>query len=343
MNKGSGGAGGEGRGIWKGYYGEEPFDLRLAVLRLFCRLPFLAGAVLLGTLLLGGGYYVKNVLLREENPYAVTSVFRVEYHVEEEKDVGTVFINEASWNTYIHSEMFLEWMEACLKEQGGPETGAQVLQEMLRANLATDLRLPSVTVTGPSPEECVAVAQAVETVMTGELARQIREIASVMVVDPGDQALEVVPDVRVGRAVALGAVLSCFAVLTAVLLKEAGDDSIWLPSSLGRRYGLNCVGTLESRELWENLRYHFGCPGQEDSFWERRMGWTLPEYWKGCGGPGDRRGSAAGRLCPPPRAVPRSAGSFGRRRAFCWLWGRDVPAAGRWSLCFRSWSSRTAR
>ena len=271
MNKGSGGAGGEGRGIWKGYYGEEPFDLRLAVLRLFCRLPFLAGAVLLGTLLLGGGYYVKNVLLREENPYAVTSVFRVEYHVEEEKDVGTVFINEASWNTYIHSEMFLEWMEACLKEQGGPETGAQVLQEMLRANLATDLRLPSVTVTGPSPEECVAVAQAVETVMTGELARQIREIASVMVVDPGDQALEVVPDVRVGRAVALGAVLSCFAVLTAVLLKEAGDDSIWLPSSLGRRYGLNCVGTLESRELWENLRYHFGCPGQEDSFWERRI------------------------------------------------------------------------
>ena len=56
-----------------------------------------------------------------------------------------------------------------------------------------------------------------------------------------------------------------------MLLKEAGDDSIWLPSSLGRRYGLNCVGTLESRELWENLRYHFGCPGQEDSFWERRI------------------------------------------------------------------------
>lgn len=50
--------------MWKGYYGKEPFDLRLAALRLAYRLPLLVAVTLLGALLTGGGYYAKNVLLR---------------------------------------------------------------------------------------------------------------------------------------------------------------------------------------------------------------------------------------------------------------------------------------
>ena len=311
MRDGFGLSGGESRGMWKGYYGEEPFDLRLALLRLIYRLPFLAGAILAGTFLGGGGDYVKNVLLRGENLYSATSVFRVEYRVAEEKDVGMVFINEASWNPYLHSEMFLDLVQSALKEQGGPGIEEQALSEMLRANLASDLRLPSVIVTGSVPEDCVAAAKAVESVLTGEFARQIREIASVSVVDSGDRAQEVIPDVRVGRAFVLSAVVSFFIVLTAALLKEAGDDSIRLPSSLGKRYGLKCAGTLGSRELWENLKYHFGVPGEEDSLWKRKVAvcpvqgeldsrevleglWRAWEQQESKTGAGDKAGRAAG-------------------------------------------------
>ncbi len=94
--------------MWEGSYGKEPFDLRLTVLRLLACADRILLLTLAGTLLFGGGYYVKNVLLRQEKQYGITSVYRVEYAVEEEKDVGTVYINEMSWNTYLHSQEFLD-------------------------------------------------------------------------------------------------------------------------------------------------------------------------------------------------------------------------------------------
>ena len=102
--------------MWKGYYGKEPFDLRLTALRVFARLPVIIAVTVLGSLLFGGGYYVKNVLLRGESQYAVTSRFRIEYAVDEEKDVGTVYINEVSWNTYLQTDLVLDAVRKYMTE-----------------------------------------------------------------------------------------------------------------------------------------------------------------------------------------------------------------------------------
>ena len=63
--------------MWEGSYGKEPFDLRLTVLRLIACMDKVLIFTLAGTLLFGGGYYVKNVLLRPETQYGITSVYRV--------------------------------------------------------------------------------------------------------------------------------------------------------------------------------------------------------------------------------------------------------------------------
>ena len=245
------------------YYGKEPFDLKLTILRMLYRLPVIGGLTVLGTLLFGGGYYVKNVLLQGPAFYQVVSVYRVEYDVQDEKDVGQVYINQATWTTYIRSGMFLEHLQAYLAEDGesGVTMSEQELAEALGADLASDLRIPSTIVTTDDPEKSMRIAAGVEAVMTGALASEIREIKSIHVVDPGDPAVEVVPDVRVGRALILSAVLSCFFAMVLLLLKETGDDSIWLPGSVWKRYGIKCAGTIESRELAENLHYFF--PGEK--------------------------------------------------------------------------------
>nr|WP_296487670.1 hypothetical protein [uncultured Acetatifactor sp.] len=241
------------------YYGKEAFDLKLTILRMLYRLPVIAGLTILGTVVFGGGYYVKNVLLQGPTFYKAVSVYRVEYDVQDEKDVGQVYINQATWTTYIRSEMFLENLQTYLAEdgEGGGIMSEQELAEALQADLASDLRMPSTIVTTDDPEKSIRIAAGVETVMTGALASEIREIASVHVVDPGDVAVEVVPDVRVGRALILSAVLSCFFAVIFFLLKETGDDSIWLPASLWRRYGLRTAGTPKSREFAESMKYFF--------------------------------------------------------------------------------------
>ncbi len=245
-------------------YGKEPFDLRLTMLCMCRRVPLIAAVVLLGTGLFGGGYYVKNVLLHKERPYAVTSIYQVAYAAEE-KDVGAVYINETSWNTYLQSQMFLDAVRSHLEESAeggnGPVPENEELAGMLKAFLASDLRVPSTVVTTESPEKSLWIARGVEAAMTEEFAREIREIASIMVIDPGKTAKEVIPDVRVGRAFALSAVLSFFFAIVAVLLHITGEDGIRLPDLLWKRYGVKSLGTIESNELSENLRYFFSTEG----------------------------------------------------------------------------------
>ncbi len=248
--------------MWEGSYGKEPFDLRLTVLRLLACADRILLLTLAGTLLFGGGYYVKNVLLRQEKQYGITSVYRVEYAVEEEKDVGTVYINEMSWNTYLHSQEFLDAVMEYMKEFSSlmdsdwpDQITEEQVSEALTAYLASDLRVPSTTVITDSAAASQLIARAVEQAMTRDFPKGIREISGIRVIDAPKEAVEVIPDVRPGRAFALSAVLSCFFAVVILLLKETGDDNIWLPATIRRRYGVKTLGTLESPELTENLHY----------------------------------------------------------------------------------------
>lgn len=250
--------------MWEGSYGKEPFDLRLTVLRLIACVDRIALFTLAGTLFFGGGYYVKNILLRPEAQYGITSVYRVEYAVEEEKDVGVVYINEMSWNTYLHSHEFLETVREHIAENSsGMDSDwplhitEEEISESLTAYLASDLRVPSTTVVTDHKAASRFIARAVEQTMTEDFPEGIREISDIRVIDAPEEAEEVVPDVRPGRAFALSAILSCFFAVVILLLKETGDDSIWLPATIRRRYGLKTLGTLESPELPENICYFY--------------------------------------------------------------------------------------
>lgn len=244
------------------YYGKEPFDLRLTVLRMLRRLHIIAAVTVLGTALFGGGYYVKNVLLRPEKLYAARSIYHVEYEMSEASAVALIYINGMSWNTYLRTQDFVDAVQLRL-ERANQENSLQVtvsdeeLREIVTAVLESDQRVPFTIVTTESPEKSVRIALAVEAVMTEEFPLWVREVAGISVIDHGDTAEEVIPDVRPVRAVVLSAVLSCFFAVVAMLLKEIGDDSIWLPASLWRRYGLKAAGTLESRGLAENIACFF--------------------------------------------------------------------------------------
>lgn len=235
-------------------YGKEAFNLRLTICRMVIKLPLLAGLILLGTLLVGGGYYLKNVVLRENPGYIAQSVYHVEYAVESEAEIGAVYINQTSWNTYVHSDAFLGAVQALLD---GKEIDRDVLSGMLEAYLASDLRVPSIEVRALDKDLCTEVHQAVDEVMVTAVPKQLREIEAITIMDSEKEAYAYLPDVRVGRAFALGAVLSCFFVIVVFLIKETWVDALWLPVSLWKRYSLPAVGTLASRELVQNMQFHF--------------------------------------------------------------------------------------
>lgn len=244
-------------------YGKEPFDLRLEVLCLCRNLWKILAVTVLGTVLFGGGYYVKNVLQQPDPGYAASSTYKVEYF-ENPNAAGAYYINEATWNSLIHTGEFLDGVETHLQEAAdrGETKAAEVLamgresiSGALSATLPSDFSIPMTKATLQEPAESVALAAAVEETMCNEFAETIAEIRLIKVLDHGNLAEAVVPDVRSVRAVILAAILSLFFAVVISLLWELSCDSIWLPATLRRRYGLKDLGTVHSAGLAENVKY----------------------------------------------------------------------------------------
>lgn len=244
-------------------YGKEPFDLRLMCLRLCRNLWKILAVTAVGTLLFGGGYYVKNVLLQPDPGYAASSTYKVEYK-ENPNAAGAYYINEATWNSLLHTGEFLDGVEKHLQEEsdGGDAKAAEVLamgrdawSAGLSATLPSDFSIPVTQATTQDPEMSIALAHATEAAMCEEFAESMAEIDKIKVLDPGDRAEAVVPDIRPVRAVVLAAVVSLFFAVVLFSLVEIARDSIWLPATLRRRYGLNSLGTVESVGFTENLAY----------------------------------------------------------------------------------------
>lgn len=247
--------------MWEGSYASEPFDLRLTVLRLVRNLGRILLAVLVGTLLFGGGYYVRNVLLGRQPNYESVITCKLEY-TNPPVQSGDYYINEMTWNTYLDSEEFRRMVE-----ESEPFVYMDVTADMwtecpggvaqaLSAAVASDIHVPSFTVSTPVREKTNTLCQVVQKVLAEEFAAGIPEVASIKVIDVSGPEL-VKPDVRPLRAVILSAVLSCFFAVVFVLLREIGADSIWLPATLRRRYGLKPLGTIKSIECKENICYLF--------------------------------------------------------------------------------------
>lgn len=244
--------------MWEGCYSSEPFDLRLTVLRMIRCLGWVAALTLLGTLVFGGGYYVKNVLLGEGPRYEQTITCKIEY-TDPPMQSGDYYINEMTWNTYVDSQAFWEMLTDPVHAL--PDQPPEVFlgcprEDCLSAAVASDIHVPSVTVSCPVRETTERLSGAVQEVLTDGFVKSLPEVASLRVIDVSDVE-RVMPDVRPLRAVVLSAVLSCFFAVTALLLREIGADSIWLPATLRRRYGLKPLGTVNSAELAQNTCYLF--------------------------------------------------------------------------------------
>lgn len=253
--------------MWEVSYGKEPFDLRLTLLRLLMQWKSIILWIAAGTILFTGGYYVKNVVLSGAGEYCAESRYRIDYSVEDEQ-VGAVMINSATWDIYVHTDEFLEYVESYL---GDTSLTREQLREMIQGDLESDWRVPRTRVTGTDRDVCERVAKAVENTMVEHFADGISEINDMRVIDYGTPAMPVDPDVRVFRAFVLGVVLSVFFVFLIYLVIEIGSDAIWLPATIRHRYGLKVLGTLESSTLTENISHLFAdrkrvcvCPVQKE-------------------------------------------------------------------------------
>ena len=251
-----------GRSDW----GKEPFDLRLTVLRLIRRLPQMLAVMIAGTLLTGCGYLAKKVWLAPDPGYRASATFLTEYS-DPDWFVKGIYINDYSWNIWLDSDEFTGYINQYLPAPYSKEK----LSGMLEALVYSDLRVMEVFAYSRDPEEAELVIQAVKRAMTEDFPRGMSAVDWIRVTDekPGQK---VTMDVRPARAFLLGGIVSVFFTVVIFLLMELWEDKIWLPTTLGSRYGLKQAGIPGTETFRENMKYFFRgknrvalCPVDEDT------------------------------------------------------------------------------
>ncbi len=238
------------------YYKKEPLDMRLIVLRLLRQWRTLLVWTIIGTIVFGGGYYLRYVVL-PPTQYAALSLYYVTYETPPDSgnasDRGISYINHETWNRWLSTDEFLDILYEKLDGTQEAAIDRKTMKSYLSAELLTDHRMPDTIVMTSDPEISMRIAAGVEQAIVEMIGAEYG-IEMIRVVDHADETY-IYNNARPMNALILAASLSFLAVVAFLLLKEIGSDSIWLPGTLTARYGLKSLGAGSGHTFSENVCY----------------------------------------------------------------------------------------
>ena len=236
--------------MWECKNASETVDIKLLTIQLIRKLWWILVVTLLGGLLAGGVYILVKTVFEPETSYESISKFYIEYAVNEEGVEETHF-NSYTWEDLIQMDLILDVVSGEMKT----ETTKEELQDAIKATLLSDERILTVTTTTSSKELTEEIALAAEQglIIFGDI---MEESETIKVIDSQGQATEVVLQLQVGRAITLGSVISLILIATLILLYFVLDDSIYIPATITKRYGIPVIGTdIEVEGLNQNMKF----------------------------------------------------------------------------------------
>lgn len=210
-------------------------------LRLRSRLWILPLFALVGALVGGGIYFLVTCIFADARQYQEVSKLYIDFAYDE---TGTVYdyYNGATWTDLLTAEPRLSGVIA----EEIPDISIEEVKNSVKAEILSDIRLMTVTVTNADREKTERIAQAVNEALQsfGEQAKEFEKITFLSAEGP---SLELVSD-RTRNAVLLGAVLGL--ILAAILLwiRVLTGDGIYAPEEAAERFDLPVLGVLTEDE-----------------------------------------------------------------------------------------------
>ncbi|MBR4082735.1 MAG: hypothetical protein IKK33_00465 [Lachnospiraceae bacterium] len=247
-------------------YAKEPFDTKLFVLKFIKKIHWVLMGMLIGAFLIGGEYYVKKVVFGGPVEYEITTKYYIEYtNINPETGELHNYINGATWKEWVVSDWFVDRVWQLSTEKVNITEKYNVQKEDLKtfffADLPSDIRIPVSRVTTPYEELTVLLNEALQEVYF-IFESEHPEMSSIEIIDE-TPIQEADKDVRLLRAIILGAVVGGFIGTFGVSLWLIWDDTITIPETFNYRYDIPMVGYLgkdlvaDSNEIVTNIEYLF--------------------------------------------------------------------------------------
>ncbi len=211
--------------MWESKYANAGMDMKKLLLCFIGKIWIALLAVLLGAVLGGGAYAVSRVVPESKREYQAMSKIYLDFAADETGEVYQAY-NGYTWNDLMATDPILDVTMQYLPEDYTREEVAAAV----KAEILSDLRLLTITVTTHDAGRCEQILQAVgqSLVARGNTAREFRRIEVIQTTG----AKPVVADARWIQAITAGAVLAAVLTLLGMFLCYVLDDRIMVASDL---------------------------------------------------------------------------------------------------------------
>lgn len=239
--------------MWETKYAREPIDYRLFFLKLLKKIWVFPLAAIIGALVVGGVYCLVNFGIKDGYKYRARTIYYVTY-ADDATGKEYDYYNYFTWQEVMHTDYFTEGLS---KAMGGSLSKDEIIANTL-ATVESDVRYLYTKSTAGSVDEAIKLEREVEKLMLA-FPEGKKEIESIVIVDePGEDDTEDVSLIFVKRAVIFGAVIGLIAAVIMSVFYACVDTSVYLPSTLEKRYGILSLGAVSMKEFGANVREFLG-------------------------------------------------------------------------------------
>ena len=218
-------------------YMEERLNLRRLLLWMGRRLWLLAAAAAAGGVLGGGCYLLLHLVILPEREYEAVGKYYLSFQADPE-DYNQLSYNGYTWNDLLDTDPIMDEMMKHLPGEISREQAAAAT----KAEILSDIRLLTVTVTEQSPEAVDLIMEAVGRALI-HLGESDPLFERIEIYSQG-KAAQILWDNRTVRAVITGVVLAVAAGFLFLCFACVWEDSVYLPEEAEQRYGLPVIGLL---------------------------------------------------------------------------------------------------
>jgi capsular polysaccharide biosynthesis protein len=243
---------------------DEELNQRSRYLRILRRIWIIPAAAAVLGLVFFAGSMLSAALSAGNRQYQAVSKLYIDFAKD---DTGTVYdyYNGATWTDLLTADPDIS---DTIVQNLPVGTDLAAVKAEAKAEILTDIRLLTVTVTDRDPQRAADIRDAVDEALVhfGDTAKEFTSIRLLSTEEP--QLVTV--SYRTGNAVLLGVFLGALAGLFFLLITETLDDAVYVPEDAERRYGLPVLGITakagqettpeQKRELQENTD-HLGAAG----------------------------------------------------------------------------------
>lgn len=206
-------------------YVNEGMDIKKYMICLWKRLPFVAAVGIAAALLFGLLYTLSRTVLEGEREYQAFTKVYLDFAADETGEVYQAY-NGYTWNDLMAADPI---MELTLGYLSADYTRGEV-EAAIRAEILSDIRLLTVTVTTNREERTEAILRAAVQALT-EYGKQAKEFIDISAIQETEAKL-VVADNRLLQAVLLGLLLGLFFALLIAMLRGVFEARILLAGDL---------------------------------------------------------------------------------------------------------------